>query len=313
MTTPTLWVWRAAQLIMVAVVAYWASTTLASQWDQVRTLSASSSIEWTWVILASAIVLGTYAILIQSWRMLLAGWGGHLTFGQAARIWTIANLGRYVPGKLWSIGALGVMANREGVSGVSAAAAAILGTLLNIGAGFGILALGGSQTLQAVSPQIGSAASVVAGLFVVGTLVLPLVLPPVLKRLAAWRGVSIPPTMLPARTLWGATAINALSWILYGAAFFLFAKGVTPQLVASPVLFVVIWTASYLSGYLLLIVPGGIGVREMAMSGAIVTLALGGAADATYLALTSRVWLTVWEIVPGVLFLGRDLVTSRTK
>ncbi|MCC6243805.1 MAG: flippase-like domain-containing protein [Gemmatimonadaceae bacterium] len=312
MTTAKQWTWRGVQFVVVALVLHWAAQTLASQWSDVSALSANSSIEWTWVGLASVIVLGTYAMLIQSWRMLLAGWGGRLSFWQAARIWTIANLGRYVPGKLWSIGALGVMAKREGVSGVSAASAAILGTLLNIGAGFGILALSGSQTLRAISPRIGSAATVVAVLFIIGTLALPRVLPPILKRIAAWRSVSLPPSMLPARTLWSATAMNAASWVCYGLAFFAFAKGVTPQVVASPLLFVVIWTASYLSGYLALIVPGGIGVREMAMGGAIVTLALGGAADATYLALTSRVWLTVWEIAPGVFFLGRDAIaTSR--
>jgi hypothetical protein len=34
-------------------------------------------------------------------------------------IWSVSNLGRYVPGKLWSIGAMGLMAQRAGVSPVA--------------------------------------------------------------------------------------------------------------------------------------------------------------------------------------------------
>ena len=48
----------------------------------------------------------TYAMQIESWRRILAGWGQHLAFGPAARTWSVANLGRYVPGKVWSVAGL---------------------------------------------------------------------------------------------------------------------------------------------------------------------------------------------------------------
>ncbi len=297
------------QWLLLAAILYWASRALSGQWQDVRGTVSASNIAWGWVLLASLIVLGTYAMLIQSWRMLLAGWGGNLPFGAAVRIWTIANLGRYVPGKLWSVGALGILAKREGVSGVAAAGAAILGTLLNIGAGFGILALSGAQSLGAFSPWLQSTAIAVAIAFVLGTLMLPRVLPLLLRRVSRWRGVPEVAQQLPATTLWFATGINAASWVCYGAAFAAFARGVAPQVNASPALFIVIWTASYLLGYLVLIAPGGMVVREVAMAGAVVALGLAtSAADATFLALASRLWLTVWEIVPGLLSL---LITPR--
>ena len=76
-----------------------------------------------------------------------------------------------------------------------------------------------------------------------------------------------------------------------------------PQVIASPALFIVIWAASYLGGYLVLFAPGGIGVRDVVLTGGLIALGLANSADATLLALASRVWLTVLEILPGVLAL----------
>jgi uncharacterized membrane protein YbhN (UPF0104 family) len=303
MTTPRRLAWKGAQLLLLAATLYWASTALAKQWNGVRAVAIDTNVQWSWVLVASLIVLATYAALVQSWRMLLAGWGGHLGFWAAARIWTIANLGRYIPGKLWSVGALGVLASKEGVSGVAAAGAAILGTLLNIGAGFGILALSGTRTLGAFDPWLQTTALGASVVFVAGVAVLPWILPPILRRLAAWRGVATTSQHLPARTLWLSTLINGLSWVGYGFAFLAFTRGVAPNVVGPAPLFIGVWTASYLIGYLFLFAPGGVVVREVAMASALVALNLAGAPEATFLALASRLWLTVWELLPGLLSL----------
>ncbi len=295
--------WTAVQAVLLIVTLVLVGRALSHQWSEVRNAAREAQPHWEYLALASAIVLATYAALIQSWRMLLRGWGGELSFAQATRIWTIANLGRYLPGKVWSIGALGVLAKRDGVSGIAASGAAILGTLLNIGAGFGIMALSGSRVLGAIQPWLQTVAIVVSVVFVFGTLALPLILPPLLARVAAWRGVATPERHLPARTLWIAIAINACSWMAYGLAFATFARGITPAVMSSPTMFITIWTASYLAGYISLFAPGGIGVREVVMSGSLVALGLASPGDATFLAITSRAWLTIWEIAPGLLSL----------
>ena len=281
--------WTAAQFVLLTATLGWAGLAVRSQWSAVRHSWQATDVHWGWVGAASVIVLGTYATLIQSWRMLVGGWGGRLPFAAATRIWTIANLGRYIPGKLWSVGALGVPA--------------ILGTLLNIGAGFGIMALSSSRVLSMFKPWLQTVSVAVSIAFGVGTLLLPWILPPVLRRVAFWRSQPPPERQLPAGTLWIATGINALSWVLYGLAFAAFARGVAPQVIASPALFIVIWAASYLGGYLVLFAPGGIGVRDVVLTGGLIALGLANSADATLLALASRVWLTVLEILPGVLAL----------
>ena len=51
--------------------------------------------------------------------------------------------------------------------------------------------------------------------------------------------------------------------------------------------------------------PGGVGVREAVLVLAMPRFQLASVADAAVIAVASRLWLTVLEIVPGVLLLRR--------
>lgn len=291
---------RIALLMMAGI---WIVRTFAGEWENMRQSAQTLDVEWRWVLLASVIVVAVYAMLIQSWRMLLAGWGGQLAYRDAVRIWTIANLGRWIPGKLWSIGALSMLASETGVSGIAAAGAALLGTLLNLGAGFGIMALTGASGLDAIHPWLRAAAATVGALFVVGVLLLPRILPPLLARFANWRGLPAPPAQLPASTLWLSVTMNAASWVGYGIAFACFSRGVTPGVSGNPAMFIALFSASYLAGYLFLISPGGLGVREFVLVGLLTAVGAGTSADAAILSVTSRVWLIVLEVLPGLISL----------
>lgn len=291
------------RIALLAIAGSWIVREFAGQWEEVRQSARSIDVQWPWVLLASAIVVGVYAMLIQSWRMLLAGWGGHLAYRDAVRIWTIANLGRWIPGKLWSVGALSMLASETGVSGVAAAGAALLGTLLNLGAGFGIMALTGAGGLDVIHPLLRTTAATVGVMFIVGVLLLPRFLPPLLTRFATWRGLPAPPAQLPARTLWLAVTINAASWVGYGIAFACFSRAVSPAVSGNPALFIAVFSASYLVGYLFLISPGGLGVREVVLVGLLTAIGAADSGDAAILSVTSRVWLTVLEVLPGLISL----------
>ena len=73
-----------------------------------------------------------------------------------------------------------------------------------------------------------------------------------------------------------------------------------------------VYTASYLIGFLAIFAPGGIGVREAALAGLLISLRLATPADAALLAAASRIWLTVVEILPGLAFLPGTSLRRRT-
>src|SRR5438093_91964 len=115
------------------------------------------------------------------------------------------------------------------------------------------------------------------------------------------RAVRLPP--IPARPIWFAALGTTAAWLLYGLAFALLARAVLPGVRGSLVDAVAIYTISYLAGYLFVPAPGGLGVREWTMVQGLTTLGLASQGDAWVIAFASRLWLTVLEVLPGVLFI----------
>jgi hypothetical protein len=305
---------RTAQWLLAAVVIGFAARAVAHQWQDVAPALASLRIRWSRVLASGIIVLATYALLIEAWRSTLRAWSEQLPYGTAARIWFVSNLGKYVPGKIWQIAAMGAMAQRSGVSATAAIGSALVVNLVSIIAGAAVIvATAGRRVALVVGAEPGEAggrtsvliatAVVIVG---VGALALTPAIVPRLARLAArltGRNVNVP--SVPPRAIWLAAAATAASWIFYGVAFELFSNGITPRAAGNATSYIAVYTGSYLAGYLALFVPGGVGVREAAIVLAMPQFQLASAADAAIIAITSRLWLTVLEILPGLLLMRR--------
>jgi len=65
------------------------------------------------------------------------------------------------------------------------------------------------------------------------------------------------------------------------------------------------YAVSYIIGYLVFLIPGGVGPREFALIAALTSMGLANPKEAAVIAVTSRLWLTVLEILPGLLYLAR--------
>jgi len=109
-----------AQWLLAAVVIGFAVRELARQWESLAPALAGVRLEWGRILASGALVLATYLLLIEAWRSTLRAWSQSLPFATAARIWFVSNLGKYVPGRVWQIAAMGAMAQRAGVSPAAA-------------------------------------------------------------------------------------------------------------------------------------------------------------------------------------------------
>ncbi len=250
---------------------------------------------------SGAVFLAAHAVLVESWRLVLASWDARLPFWTAARIWSVSNLGRYVPGKVWQIGAMGAMARSANVSPIAASGSAILGTLVNVLAGFVIVLVSGRALLE----RQYAGASGPSQIIVVVALAVLLGAPWIVPRLApfAARVLRRPvTTTLPVSAVVYSLTGNCIAWLLYGFAFQLFANGMLGRSAGSYSLYLAAYTISYLAGYLAFIVPAGAGVRELSLIALLEFAALATPTEAALLALTSRVWLTILEVTPAVLF-----------
>jgi hypothetical protein len=297
--------WFFVQLAVAAVVVVSVGWELAKEWQTFRETPLVVSPRWTFVLAAALVVLATYALLIETWRRILTAWGQQLDFANAARIWFVSNLGKYVPGKIWQVGAMGVMAQQQNVAPSAAAGSAIVSTVVNIATGMAVALIAGWGAIETLSR--GHAAlgiALIAG--ILGSIVL---LPTLMPFAVAWlrriTGRELALAAFPHRAVYIAVVGNVISWIAYGIGFQLFVYGVLGSAGGRTSHYVAAYASSYVIGYLAFVVPGGLGVREAALASTLIAFQLTTAPQAAVVAVTSRLWLTVLELLPGVVFLAR--------
>lgn len=291
--------WRVLQALAGLVILFFVARGFARNWDTIR----ATPLQWhlrPGLLVASALCTWVmYVLLILAWRSLLRDWGYQLGIWTAARIWAVSSLGKYIPGKVWAIAGMAIMAQRAGCAPWAATASAILMQGLAVGTGVVAVALAGVETLEQRYPGVRIGLWILAAASAVGVLIMvsPTVARLVLRRLAPAEESRAP--RVPTVVL--SIAINLFAWVGYGVAFWLLSRGLLPDAVVPLRLAVGAFAASYLAGLLFLVAPGGLVVRE-----SVLTLMLQGAiglAPAAALAVASRLMLTMTEVGIAVPFL----------
>lgn len=288
-----------------------AARTLVRQWGDLQ----SHAIDWhwhpIWLLAATGAGAATYFVLIDSWRRVVGGYDHVISFATAAKVWILSNFGKYLPGSLWIVAGMALLARKEGVRpGAAVTSAAIMQALaLVTGISVGAFAPGALAALPAWAPRVAALLAIGSAgglLFLMSPRALTLVqgmLPPSAPALEPIRPAAI------ALGLLG----NLLAWGGYGLFLHALARGMTD----GPVL--PIWTAAgafavaYIAGLLAIVVPGGLGVREFIFS-VLVGPVLGTPA-ALALAVASRLMTTLIELalaVPAALQWRRNGPTPTT-
>jgi hypothetical protein len=255
-------------------------------------------VSWPALVGSVALLVTGFAVSGALWGRMVQDLGGPaMGAGAAIRIYMLANLGRYVPGKVWQLVGLAVLAREQSVAPGVAAGAAILGQ---------ITALAGASLVGAVAfmaaPNPGTAT--IAAAWTVGVL-LAVGVPPVFRRAAALAArvarVDMPETL--ARDGWFGirwVLLYGANWLLYGIAFWTLCKAF--GLAGGPAENGSAFAAAYVLGYLALFAPAGIGIREgflVAFLDPIMgTRSLG-------IAVIARLWTTSVEIGMALALGGR--------
>lgn len=302
---------RAAGWIAAALVIGFVGVKLGRDLLELRTHPLPQSPRWDVVALSGAVFLLAHAVLVQTWLSVLSCWDARLPFWTAARIWSVSNLGKYLPGKVWQIGAMGAMAKEVGVSPLAATGSAILGALVNVMTGFVVVLTSGRSVLRQLPGNWGGLVSGATAVACIVLLAAPWLLPrfaPLVTRL-----VSRPfEATLPVRAVIYSLVGNIAGWLLYGAAFQLFVRGVLGTATGGYSAYLTAYTFSYVVGYVALFAPAGAGVREFTMLSALQLAGLATPPEAALVTISSRLWLTLLEVMPGFLFWAHYRVRHRS-
>lgn len=278
---------------------------VASQWQ------ALQAFEWTvrpvWLAASVAGLLAAWLLELSVWRFLLASLGGHLRWRRAAQVWFLSNIVRYIPGNIWQFLGMAELAADDGVSRLTTFASIALHQALSTAVGLVLAALyfavaGKGALLDAVRPFLW---------------LVPLGLLLCHPRLLEWtlnqllRILKRPPVRVTLT--WGQIGAILLGylgvWLVMGSAFALLAAAFTPVSSEQFAALIATWAAAYVIGYLSLLTPSGLGVREGVM--VLLLAPLFAAPLPTIIALAARLWMIVGELIgAGASLLGRSRSTQ---
>ena len=290
------WVqWTGGLLVLLFVVRF-----VARNWTAIRSESVAWEISPGWILAGLALILATYALLAESWRRMLAGWGPRLRWSEAARVWVLSSMGKYLPGKVWAIAGMAVLAQRRGVPAWSATASAILLQVVSIGTGALLVGLSGVGALETHRP--GSRLALALTLAASAAGLVAVLWPPLTRWLLDRLGVHPEQRTTPSAGAVGfGIAANLAAWVGYGVALWLLARGVLPAAGLSLRQAIGAFAGSYLAGLLFLLAPGGLGVREGVFMWMLQDRL--GPANALALAAVSRLVMTLADVLAAAPFL----------
>jgi len=264
--------------------------------------------KWGLLLLSGSVLLLGYLYSASLWGLLVKELGGPgVDTRVALRVFFTANLGRYLPGKVWQLAGLAYLARREGIPGAIATGAALLGQAFSLAGatlvGLGVLLRGGWGW------DLGGrwVAGVLLALLLVMTF--PALIRPLVRTLIRRSKGPVPGALWPDQAFgvrW--LGLYAVSWVLQGGAFWILAGSLGMAL--DPLLGLSVFPAAYLLGYLALFAPAGIGVREGFLI-VFLTPILG--AGGAFLAVAARLWTTLVELGPALALAGGYIKAERPK
>ncbi len=282
---------------------------LRAQWSALRTYSWHLSPGW--FLLGFPPLALSWALEIGLWRICLRSLGGRLTYRQAGMIWFLSNFVRYIPGNIWQFIGMAALAAEEDVPAEATLTSVVVHQALSATSVVTLATAyfawaGHAEALRLAIPLVVA----IGVLFVV-----------VRPRWMEWglnlvlRFLRRPPLRVTLTTRQMAWMIVGywVAWILAGLGFAAVVRALTPLPWALAPHLTMAFVIAYFIGYISLLTPSGLGVRE----GAMVWL-LGGflAAPIPMVAsLVGRIWLTLGEAagagVALLLWRGRRSLRSR--
>ena len=259
-------------LLVVLALVYFLRNTLLGAWEQFHRLQADAGIRlpfrWGWCLGAAAIYVVGILPAGWFWHRVLRDLGQKTSLARAMRAYIIGHLGKYVPGKLWVVFLrVGLVAGPQ-VQPSMAAAAVFIETLTMMAVGSFLAAVYLVFAWQGHGELLAAAAGIAT---VAVFFTLPPVFKPVLRIVARKSGrqdVLQAVERLGFQTLWQGWLGMFLLWICFGISLWMTLRALgldgvpfwepLPRMVATAAMATV-------SGFVIVLLPGGLGVREFVL------------------------------------------------
>ena len=286
------WLFVAVSLVFVVLL-------LVRQGGEVSALRGDlRDFGWTlrpgWLV--AALLVGTANLFLMGaiWVRLFRALGGDIGMWPGIRVWMVTNLGRYIPGKLWQLSGLALYMRDRRQAGASALTAAGLFQLIVLGTGVAVaVAVLGAEFLAG-----GATLPITAGLLLLLLLLLRPSLTGRVTSVLARRFGETPPERPPAAASAVVAALGLIgAWVVNGVGLWCVWRGAGGGAEPGILTMAGVFAASYVAGYLVLIAPGGLVVREGTMAGLLTATAGVPLSVGAAVAVLARLWAVSTELL----------------
>ncbi len=241
-------------LVVVAVLAvYWVYSRREEVGSALRRVNA-------WSVLGALVLasIGAWSG-VPAWRELLASLGSRLRLRDAQRVFLMGQLGKYIPGGVWTVLAQASMAHELRVPRARSGTASLMAILLAIVTAFG---LGAVLLLISGRDVLGKYGWALLLVVPVLALLQPDVMVLVGRLASRVTGRNVRLERIPERTL-----LSAAAWLAAGQV----VNGLQVLLLAGPIagkyppalLMIGLFSFASAAGLLVPIAPAGVGIREV--------------------------------------------------
>lgn len=248
-----------------------------------------------------------YFINVLSWHLVILALGVRVRFIDNLKVWMLSNLVRFIPGGFWQYPSRIYMLSNEGVDKSTTTLAVILEATLNLLSGCIIVGLAIFLINLKIEYQlkviIFTAVILLSFLLIFNKFLLIAVLKLISKLLR--KNINVNRMAINNKFFLLLLPLFGLQFIVGGLILFILTSWVTNISLGMITTFIVIYTTSWLIGYITIIAPSGLGIQEVSIASFLANFTPFSVAS--IIAISFRVLLYLMEslIILLVMFLIR--------
>jgi hypothetical protein len=249
----------AAKVIFSAALIYFSLVFVVPRWQSLQLTRLFWTLSPWWLLAAAVVLLADYCYLFGLWVRFLRFLGSRPALSPIVRAYVLSLLPKYLPGKVISQGVRARLALQAGVSGPAISSSLIWEVILVLGSAAVIAFVG---LLDPASASLHEAASWLVRVFALGTLVLVVLGWVGLRssRWGHWAGLQrVRERPLTVAVFLGAYALN---WPIFAVSHWFLANAITDVSISLLMPLMVALAVSWAAGFISVIAPAGLGIRE---------------------------------------------------
>ena len=284
--------WRTLlSILLVGAAFFFMGRSLYRNWSQVQGYFATLHFKWALLPVPFALYALSFLILAIAWKEVLAVLGEKVRLGRAAWIVIYSQFGKYVPGKVWAVMGRVYLAKEDGIEERHSAVSVVIETVYLFLTSLMLFAF----SLFFYRGLSAKAYWLLA--FIPVTVVW--LYPPWFNRIVNFALVRLrqkPVAFNPSLSQTVRRGLIYLAcWLAQGFGLYFLTLSFYPVGLRALAVFPGAYSVSWILGLLVLIAPGGLGVRE-GIFALLLNPILPGALNIVA-SLLSRIWITVSELL----------------